>query len=222
MSKVPYSSTLGSLMYAMVCTRPYIAHAVGVVSSYMNSPGKEHWEEVKWILMYLRGTATHALCFGGPDTVLHGYVDSDMAGDKYSRRSTTMYVFIVGGTIVSWISKLQNVVALSTTEEKYFDITKASKEMNWLQRFMEELGKKQENNRLYCDSDNAIHLAKNRAFHLKTKNIQLRYHFIRSILEDGNLNLEKIHTSQNPPDILTKGLMRDKLSSCSISIGLQA
>jgi hypothetical protein len=65
MSRVPYSSVVGSLMYAMVCTRPYISHVVGVVSKYMNNPGKEHWEEVKWILRYLRGTTTHALCFEG-------------------------------------------------------------------------------------------------------------------------------------------------------------
>jgi hypothetical protein len=70
MSRVPYSSTVGSLMYAMVCTRLDIAHAVGVVRRYMNNPGKEHWEEVKWILRYFRGTATHALCFGGLDTIL--------------------------------------------------------------------------------------------------------------------------------------------------------
>jgi len=68
MSKVPYSSTFGILMYVMVCTRPDIAHAVGVVSRYMKNTGKEHWEAVKWILSYLRGIATHALCFGGSDT----------------------------------------------------------------------------------------------------------------------------------------------------------
>jgi hypothetical protein len=91
-------------MYAMVCTTPDIAHAVGVVSKYMNNPCKEHWEAVKWILKYLRGTATHALCFEGSDSVLQGYVDSDMAGDKDSRRCTTWYVFTVGGTTISWIS----------------------------------------------------------------------------------------------------------------------
>ena len=74
MSKVPYSSVVGSLMYAMVCTRPDIAHAVGVVSRYMNDPGKEHWMAVKWILRYLRGTTAHALSFGGSSIVLHGYV----------------------------------------------------------------------------------------------------------------------------------------------------
>ena len=110
MSRVPYSSTVGSLMYVMVCTRPDISHAVGVVRRYMNNPGKEHWEVVKWILRYLRGTTIHALCFGGSDTFLQGYVDSDMAGDKDIRRSTTRYVFTIGGTTVSWISKLQKLL----------------------------------------------------------------------------------------------------------------
>jgi hypothetical protein len=153
MSRVPYSSTVGSLMYAMVCTRPDIAHAVGVVSRYMKNPGKEHWEAVKYILRYLRGTANHALCFGGSETVLQGYVDSDMAVDKDSRRSTTRYVFItIGGTTISWISKLQKVVSLSTIEAEYVAAIEACKEIIRLHRFMEELGKKQENSRLYCDS----------------------------------------------------------------------
>ena len=142
MSKVPYSSAVGSLMYAMVCTRLDIAHAVGVVSRYMNDPSKEHWMAVKWILRNLRSTTSHALCFGGSSIVLHGYVDSDMAGDKDSRRSKIGYAFIVGGTIVSCISKLQKVVALSSTEVEYVAAIEASKEMIWLQRFMEELGKK--------------------------------------------------------------------------------
>jgi hypothetical protein len=90
----------------------------------------------------LRGTTTHALCFGGSDTFLQGYVDSDMAGDKDSRRSTTGYAFTIGGTTISWILKLKNVVSLSKKEAEYVAATKASKEMIWLQRFMEELGKK--------------------------------------------------------------------------------
>jgi hypothetical protein len=221
MSRVPYSSAIGSLMYAMVCTRPNIAHVVGVVSKYMKNIGKEHWEALKWILMYLRGTAIHALCFEGSDTFLQGYVDSDMVGDKDSRRSTIGYVFTIGGTKVSWISKLQKVVALSTIEADYVATIEAIKEMIWLQKFMEKLGKKQENSRLYCDSESSIHLAKNSAFHSKTKNIQLRYHFIRSALEDGHLKLEKIHTSQNHADMLTNGVTREKLSSCSVSVGLK-
>ena len=127
----------------------------------MNIPGKEHWKVVQWILRYLRGIISHALCFGGSYTVLQGYVDANMASDKDSRRSTTGYVFTIGGIAVSWISKLQNVVAFSTMEAQYVAATKASKEMIWLQRFMDELSKKKENSRLYNDIESVIHLAKN-------------------------------------------------------------
>ena len=115
MSKVPYALAVESLMYAMVCTRLDIAYAGGVVRRYMNNPGKEHWKVVQWILMYLRATTSHALCFGGLDIVLQGYVDANMDGNKDNRMSTIGYVFNVGRTPVSWISKLQNVVALLTT-----------------------------------------------------------------------------------------------------------
>ena len=89
------------------------------------------------ILRYLRGITSHALCFGGSNTILQGYVDANMASDKDNRRSTTGYVFTVGGKTVSWISKLQQVVALSTMEAEYVAATEASKEMIWLHRFME-------------------------------------------------------------------------------------
>ena len=185
-------------------------------------PSKEHWKVVQWILRYLRGTTFHALCLGGLDTVLQGYVDADMASDKDSRRSTIGYVFTVGGIAVSWISKLQQVVALSTTEAEYVAAIEASKEMIWLQRFMEELGKKQESSRLYSDSQSVIRLAKNSIFHLRTKHIELKYHFIRSVLDEELLKLDKIHTRQNHADMLTKVVTREKLSSFSVSIGLQA
>ena len=118
MSKVPYASTFGSLMYAMVCTRPDIAHAVGVVSRYMNNPGKEHWMVVKWILGYLRGTTNQVLCFGGSNIALQGYVDADMVDDRDNRRSTTGYVFIVGGLAISWVSELKSMLLLQKLVKK--------------------------------------------------------------------------------------------------------
>ena len=220
MSKVPYASAVGSLMYAMVCTRPDIAHVVGVVRRYMNNPGKEYWMEVKWILRYLRGTTNQALCFGGSNVALQRYVDVDMASDRDNRRSTTGYVFTVGGTTISWVSKIQSVVALSTTEVENVAATEASKEMIWLQNFMDELGKKHDMGTLYSDSQSVIHLKKNSTFHSRTKHIHLKYHFIRSVLEDGELKLEKIHTSQNPADMLTIVVTREKLTMCSVSISI--
>ena len=92
--------------------------------------------------------------------------------------------------------------------------------MIWLQFFLEELGHPQKDNYLFTNSQSVIHLGKNSALHSKTKHIQLRYHFIRSVLEDGRLKLEKIHTHDNPADILTKVVTREKLNSSSASVGL--
>eukprot|EP00253_Pinus_taeda_P012255 PITA_12255 len=110
MSCVPYASAVRSLMYAMVCTRPDIAHAVGVLSRFMSKPGKEHWTAVKHVFRYLRGTSDYGLCYQGRtglDRVLdiRGFVDLDWAGDLDQRRSTSGYVFNLFGGAVSWMSK---------------------------------------------------------------------------------------------------------------------
>ena len=115
-SKVSYALTIGSLMYAMVCTRPDIAHAVGVVSRFMSRPGKQHWKAVKWILRYLKGSSDTYLYFTGTSLKLHGYVDADFIGNINSRKSTTGFVFTLGGTAISWASNLQKIVTLSTIE----------------------------------------------------------------------------------------------------------
>ena len=129
MCKVPYASTVGSLMYAMVYTRPDIAHAVGVVSKYMNNPGKANWMVVKWILKYLRGTTNKSLCVGGSSVSLQGYVNANMASDRDNRRSATGYVFTLGRKTINWVSKLQNIIALSPMKVEYIVVTEASKEM---------------------------------------------------------------------------------------------
>jgi len=93
-------------MYAMVCTRPDLAYAVGVVSQFMSNLGEAHWATVKWILRYLRGTFKICLCFGNGDPVLHGYIDADYARDKDSRKSTSGYLMTFAGEAVSWQSRL--------------------------------------------------------------------------------------------------------------------
>ena len=173
MSQVPYASAVGSLMFAMICTRPDITHVVRVISRYMANPGKEHWNTVKRILRYIKGTSDVVLCYGGLDFIVRGYVDSDYAGDLDRSKSTTGYVFTLTSGTVSWVSKLQSVVARSTTEAEYVAATQASKEAVWLKMIMEELGHEQESIPLFCDSQSALHLAKNLAFHSKSKHIQV-------------------------------------------------
>ena len=106
MRKVPFASAVGSLMYVMVCTRPHIAHVVDIVSRFLSNLGKEHWEAVKWILRYLKGTSKVCLCFGDDEPMLVGYTYSDMAGDVDSRKSTLGFMMTFVGGAVSWQSKL--------------------------------------------------------------------------------------------------------------------
>eukprot|EP00253_Pinus_taeda_P034415 PITA_34415 len=137
MSRVPYAGVVDSLMYAMVCTRPDIAHAVGVLN---------------W------------------------------ARDLDQRISTSGYVFNLCGGVVNWMSKKQSVVALSTTEAKYMATTHASKEAFWLQRLHSSMGLVHEAIRIDCDSQSASFLAKNPAYHSKTKHIDVQYHFVRDMI----------------------------------------
>jgi len=114
MQHVPYGSAVGSLMYTMVCTRPDIAHAVSTMTRFMSNPERPHWEAVKWILRYLRGSTNIKLCFGSSEPVLVAYTDADMAGDVDNRKSISGYLITYAGGAVSWQSKLQKYVALST------------------------------------------------------------------------------------------------------------
>ena len=120
MSHVPYASAVGSLMYEIVCTRPYIAHAVGVLRRYMSKLGKDHWTTVKRVFRYLHGTTSYGFCYQGRpglDRVMdiHGFVDIDWAGDLDHKISTSGYVFNLFGEAISWMIKRQSIVALSTT-----------------------------------------------------------------------------------------------------------
>ena len=214
MTRVPYANIVGSLMYAMVCTRPDIAHAVGIVSRYMHDPGKEHWQAVKWILRYILNTVDVGLTFQQDDQLIVGYCDSDYASDLDKRRSTTGYIFTYANAPVSWKSTLQSTVALSTTEAEYMAVTEAVKEAIWLQGLLGELGVQQEHVKVYCDSQSAIHLAKNQVYHARTKHIDVRYHFVREVLEEGGVEIQKIHTTENPADMLTKIVPAVKLHHC--------
>ena len=207
-------------MYVIVCTRPDIAHAVGVVCRYMVNPGKEHWEAMKWILRYLRGTSSTSLCFGKVNVTLQGFVDADLSGDVELSKSTSGYIYTIGGTTVSWMSMLQKCVSLSFTEAEYVAIAEAGKDMIWLADYLEEFCKKQSEKILYSDSQSAIQLVKNSVYHWKTKHIKRRYHFTRRAVEDGDMCLDKIEGAKNPKDMLPKCVDVGNLRLCKTSVGL--
>jgi hypothetical protein len=157
MSHVPYASAVDSLMYAMVCTRPYIAHAMGVLSRYMSKLGREHWATVNRVFRYLHGTTSYGLVYQGRPRLdrvvdIHGFVDADWVGDLDHRRSTSGYVFNLFGGEISWMRKRQAVVALSTTKSEYMVATRPSNEAVWSQRLCPGIGLVQQVVRLECDS----------------------------------------------------------------------
>ena len=141
-------------------------------------------------------------------------MDSDYAGDLDDRRSTTRYVFTLGGGPICWKSSVQSTVALSTTEAEYMAVAEAAKEALWLTGLVKELGVEQGGVQLHCDSQSAIYLAKNQVYHARTKHIDVRYHKIRELITSGKILLQKVHTSENTADILTKLVTINKFMHC--------
>ncbi|MCO5605254.1 hypothetical protein L7F22_059434 [Adiantum nelumboides] len=146
--------------------------------------------------------------------------NADFAGHPDCRKSTFGYVFTFTEGAVSWISRLQKCVALSTTEAEYVAATEASKEALWLMRLVEEFGIKSQVPVLHCDSQSAIMLARNPVFHAKTKHIEVKYHFIRSVLDDKSITLVKVHTDDNLADLLTKSLPAERFAYCRQMMGI--
>eukprot|EP00253_Pinus_taeda_P035928 PITA_35928 len=225
MSRVPYASAVDSLMYVMVCARPDFAHAVAVLSRFMSKPGKKHWTTVKQVFRYLCGTSDYGLCYQGRPTLervfnIHGFVDTKWVGDLDQRRSTSGYVFNLFGGVVSWMSKKQFVVVLSNKEAKYMAATYGSKEAVWLQRLCSSMGLVQGAIRIDCDSQSEISLAKNPTYHSNTKHIDVQYHFVRDMIEDKNVLLEKLDTLKNTANALIESVSSEKFPWCRETMGI--
>ncbi|XP_059645285.1 secreted RxLR effector protein 161-like [Cornus florida] len=174
MRRIPYASVVGSLMYAMVCTRPDICYFVGIVSRYQSNPGIDHWSAMKNILKYLRRTKSLMLVYGGDDLVPIGYTDSDFQSDPDAKRSTSRYVFKLNGGAVSWKSVKLGCTADSTMEADYIAASEVAKEAIWLRNFLIELEVVEHIDRpmmLHCNNSAAIAQTKDPKFHKGIRHI---------------------------------------------------
>jgi len=175
-----YQSMVGNLLYAAMATRPDIAQAVSVVSKFNANPSVSHLTAVKRVLRYLKGTVNLALKYNQTESrALVGFSDADWAGDQDDRRSTTGNVFLLGGGAVSWLSKKQSTVALSTAVAEYVALSQAAQECVWLRRLLSDLGMDATPVVILEDNQGAIAIAKNPVDHSRTKHIDFRYHYIR-------------------------------------------
>ena len=214
-----YAQLIGSLMYLSVCTRPDIAQAVGALARYMAQPTTAHWQAGKGVLRYLAGTAQLGITYGGHEPGLEAYTDADYAGDIDTRRSTTGYVYVLNGGAISWSSRLQQTVAASTTEAEYMAAAFAIKEGLWLRKLFNDVGL---NTPIIINADNqsAIKLLKNPVFSMRSKHIDVIYHFARERVARGEVTFKYIRTDNMVADALTKPVPTNKFIYCRTGMGV--
>ncbi len=217
-----FQSLIGSLLYAAVATRPDIAQAVSMVAKYSASPTEAHLTAAKRILRYLKGTQKLAVKYQKmEDDRLLGYSDADWAGDKDERHSTTGNVFLLAGGPLSWFSKKQEVVALSTTEAEYIALASATREAIWLRNLLAGIGAEQKiPTVIFEDNQGAIAIAKNPSAHARTKHIDIKYHYTREMAQKGVIQVEYCSTEDMLADVFTKPLTKAKFQSLITKIGL--
>ncbi len=207
MKKCPFRELVGSLLYASSFLFPEISAAVSKLSEFIQNPGREHWSEAKRVLRYLKGKKNKTLEFKkSKEVVLTGFVDADWAGDVDDRRSRSGFLFFLGSNLISWQSKKQDIIALSSAEAEIMAATSAAKEAMWLRGVLSDLGFIQPATSLFEDNSACIQLAKNPVQHQRSKHIQIKYLKIREYVSMGFVNIVKVTTQDNVADMMTKSL----------------
>jgi transposase InsO family protein len=220
--KIPYQEAIGSLLFLAQCTRPDISFAVNEVSKYNHDHDETHWMAVKRIFRYLRGTTGMKLCFTEPSATLQGFCDADWASDVDERRSCTGYVFKLSGGAISWRSKRQATIALSSTEAEYMALSEIACETIWLRQLLAEIeGKPQEETLIFCDNQSAIKLSKSEAYRPRTKHIDIRHHHIRQLIDRKVMRVQHLSTKIMIADSLTKSVTKEKNDYCFKNMGLK-
>ncbi|GJU74008.1 putative RNA-directed DNA polymerase [Tanacetum coccineum] len=225
MSRVPYASAVGSIMYAMTCTRPDVSFALSMVSRHQQNPGEGHWTAVKNILKYLRNTKDRFLVYGGEEELrVTGYYDASWQTDKDDSRSQSGWVFLLNGGAVTWKSSKQDTVADSTCESEYIAACEASKEAIRMKNFIGDLGvvpTVQDPIEIFYDNESEVALTKEPKDHRKSKHIERKYHFVQSKVEEGHVIMKDIRSEDNLANPFTKALAKSRHDEHARSIGLK-
>lgn len=216
---VPYQSLIGSLMYLAVNSRPDIAYVISYLSQFNTKFTSEHWKAAKRVLQYLKGTIDYSLIYRNDDKKIVGYADADWANGA-DRKSYSGFVFMLSEGPISWEAKKQNCVALSSTEAEYIAITQASKEATYLREFLGELIDFKDPIIIYNDNQSAQKLVYNPVYHNRTKHIDIKYHYVREIVNKNYVKIEYMATQEMIADIFTKGLHTTKHMFCTKNLNI--
>ena len=210
-----YREAVGSLVYAMVCTRPDLSFVVTRLSQHVASPTKGDMLLLKHVFQYIKGTVDYCLKFRkiqDHDLKLHAYCDADWGSSRDDRRSITGYCFLLCeyGPVISWKSRKQPSVALSTCEAEYMALSATCQEAIFLARLFDNLSGRVGSIDIMCDNQGTIALAKNPVKHSRTKHIDIRHHFVRDLVENGFMAIHYVPSDSNLADPFTKCLGRIK------------
>ena len=223
MQDVPYGQAVGSLFYLAVATRPDISRTVGNLARFSKNPGMAHWKAVKHLFRYIKGTLDYKLTYSplSDSELFTSYTDADHAGCPDTGRSTSGYVIKMGTGAISWSSRLQSIVALSTTEAEFVAAVSAGQEMLWLRNLLTEFGfDVSAASRLRIDNLSALSVAKNPEHHGRMKHLDLRFYWLRDEVAKGRIEVEHLRMSDMPADILTKSLAKPKVLEMVKMLGL--
>jgi hypothetical protein len=217
-----YKQLVGSLMY-LTATRPDMMYVVCLISRYMANPKEEHMQIAKRVLRYLRGTLDFGLFYRRRSaSKLLAYTDSDYARDVDDRKSTSGYVFLLSEAAVCWSSKKQAIVTLSSTEAEYVAATSCACHCVWMIGVLEQIGYENcECIDIRCDNSSSIKLSKNPVMHRRTKHIDVRYHYLRDLSNQGVVKLVFCGTQEQIADIMTKPLKLDQFVKLRRLLGVQ-
>ncbi|RAN69375.1 hypothetical protein B5P42_31195 [Bacillus sp. SRB_331] len=224
MKQVPYGELVGSLIWLASNTRPDISTAVGSLCRFISNPGRPHWVAAQRVLRYLAGTCSFGITYhrqeqGSSD--LFGYSDSDWAGDPDTRRSTSGFAFMLAGGPVSWKSKLQSSVSLSSVEAEYIALCSAAREAYWLRQLLQEIGFAcPQPTVVFEDNRGCVAISKNNRTDARTKHIDVKYHYTRKLVEDRIIDVKPISTKEMVADVMTKSLDTLKFGWCRNKMGI--
>jgi hypothetical protein len=217
-----YQSAIGSLIYLSIATRPDIAYAVNQAAQAMQSPDEDDWKKVKRIFRYLKGTKTLKLKYSKniEKENTTGYSDASYAENRKDRKSTSGYIFLKANGAISWKSKKQPIVSLSSMEAEYIALTSAAKEAMWLQKLDQEIENKTEAILIFEDNQSTIKTASEEIYNERSKHIDVRYHFIREKIKNNQIKVEYLPTEDMIADALTKPLGSVKVVHFNKLLGL--
>ena len=215
-----FQRLVGKLIYLTV-TRPDISFSVSQISKFMHSPRTPHLEAINRILRYLKGNPGKGILMKNNNSNnICGYSDADWAG-SFDRKSTTGFCTFVGGNLVTWKSKKQNVVARSSAEAEYRAMASTASELIWIKQLLSDMGfKTQEPMKMFCDNNSARHIASNPVFHERTKHIEVDCHFVREKVQAKEIETPYVKSEDQLADIFTKGLYPNPFERITSNLGL--